>query len=41
MMSLSKVAYVVALILFLLALVVEGPLMVLGLAALAAGHVLE
>lgn len=40
-MSLSKVLYVISVVLFILALVVDGPLMTLGLAALAAGHVFE
>lgn len=39
-MTVSKMLYVAAVILFLLALVVDGPLVTLGLAAFAAGHLL-
>jgi len=40
-MNLSKILYLVSLVLILLALVVNGPLVTLGLAALAAGHLFE
>lgn len=39
-MTVSKVFFIIAVILFLLSLFVDGPLVALGLAALAAGHAL-
>ena len=40
-MSVAKVLYLVAAILFFLGLIVEFPALLLGLGFLAAGHVLE